>query len=123
MSGDAMGATLQPPPTSEDEAAATEAGMSERATEDEQDAVQTEQRRGRGRPKNQRSIDALRPWIAEGISRRTWFRKRAAEKANGIRAGGDDGFQQRLKNRPTGLDLYKLWQSPNPPLARNPSRS
>jgi hypothetical protein len=96
MSGDAMRATLQAQPTSEDEAAATEAGMSERATaaepsQDEQDAVQTEKRRGRGRPKNQRSIDALRPWIAEGISRRTWFRKRAAEKANGIRAGGDDG--------------------------------
>jgi hypothetical protein len=63
-------------------------------SQDEQVEAQTEQRRGRGRPKSQRSIDTLRPWIADGVSRRTWFRKRAAEKANGIRAGGDDGFQQ-----------------------------
>jgi hypothetical protein len=27
------------------------------------------------------SIETLRPWIADGVSRRTWFRKRAAEKA------------------------------------------
>jgi hypothetical protein len=64
-------------------------------SQDEQDEAQTEQRRGRGRPKNPRSIDTLRPWIADGVSRRTWFRKRAAEKANGIRAGGDDVEFQR----------------------------
>jgi hypothetical protein len=50
-------------------------------SQDEQVEAQTEQPRGRGRPKDPMSIETLRPWIADGVSRRTWFRKRAAEKA------------------------------------------
>jgi DNA topoisomerase VI subunit B len=50
--------------------------------QDEQVEAQAEQPRGRGRPKDPMSIETLHPWVAEGISRRTWFRKHAAEKAH-----------------------------------------
>jgi hypothetical protein len=99
-------AEIQRQDTASVDASCRDRAMSERAaaadpSQDEQDQAQTEQRRGRGRPKNQRSIDTLRPWIADGVSRRTWFRKRAAEKANGIRAGGNDvGFQQLNPRHP-----------------------
>ncbi|PPQ16339.1 hypothetical protein CV770_26710 [Bradyrhizobium sp. AC87j1] len=40
---------------------------------------ESDRRRARGAKSHTESLDRTRPWEAEGISRRTWFRRRAAE--------------------------------------------
>ena len=41
------------------------------------------------------SAEATRPWEAEGISRRTWYRRRAAERAASTEGGIDDRLPRR----------------------------
>lgn len=39
-----------------------------------------EAKRKVGRPRSAKSLDAVKPWEAEGVSRRTWYYRRQAEK-------------------------------------------
>ena len=49
-------------------------------------ARQAARGRASGKARHKDSFEATRPWEAEGISRRTWYRRRAAERGTGTNA-------------------------------------
>ena len=57
------------------------------------------------------SNEALRPWDAEGVSRRTWYRRRAALKAGGTKAKNPVGTKAKKRGEygiyPAGI-IYRI---------------